>query len=69
MYGAYLGRSSGEVQVLGDTSIQCGIRFVDLFPLLFPDLRARGVACGHFIPEEAPGYTTEVLLGFLRGEL
>jgi hypothetical protein len=46
-----------------------GNLYADSFAQHFPDLRTRGVACGHFIPEEAPGRTGELLTAFLAGEI
>jgi pimeloyl-ACP methyl ester carboxylesterase len=67
LHGNYLGRRGGAAQ--GDETIPAGNPFLDQFSRHFPDLRARAVACGHFIPEEAPDYTNETLLAFLRGEI
>jgi pimeloyl-ACP methyl ester carboxylesterase len=52
-----------------DTAIPGGNPFNDQFPRYFPDLRARRVNCGHFIPEEAPDYTNETMLAFLDGRI
>jgi len=68
MYGGYLG-ASGKVPANGDPSVPSGNPFVDQFSRYFPDLRVRAVACGHFIPEEAPDYTKGVLLDFIAGRI
>ena len=52
-----------------DDYIPSGNPYADSFPLHFPDLRTRGVQCGHFIPEEAPDRTNEVLSDFLAGRI
>jgi len=48
-----------------DSYVPAGNPYADSFPRHFPDLRARGARCGHFIPEEDPARTNEVLLDFL----
>ena len=52
-----------------DDYIPSGNPYADSFPHHFPDLRTRGAACGHFIPEEAPERTNAVLLDFLTGRI
>jgi hypothetical protein len=52
-----------------DDYIPAGNPYADSFAHHFPDLRARGATCGHFIPEEAPDRTSEVLGAFLSGEI
>jgi len=52
-----------------DDYIPSGNPYADSFAHHFPDLRTRGAQCGHFIPEEAPERTNEVLLEFLTGEI
>jgi pimeloyl-ACP methyl ester carboxylesterase len=64
-YGAY---RAGPVEQ-GRTTLPQGNPFFDQFSRYFPDLRARSVAAGHFLGEEAPAYINEVLLGFLAGQL
>jgi len=49
--------------------VPTGNPFVDQFSRYFPDLRARSVAAGHFLGEEAPDYVNETLVAFVRGEL
>ena len=51
------------------SDIPSGNPFSDQFTRYFPDLRARPVAAGHFIPEEEPEYTNEVLLDFIAGRI
>ena len=46
--------------------IPSGNPFADQFTRYFPDLRARSVAAGHFLGEEAPDYVNETLVAFLR---
>jgi hypothetical protein len=48
--------------------VPAGNPFAESFPRYFPQLRARGVASGHFIPEEQPDTMTQLLLTFLAGE-
>jgi pimeloyl-ACP methyl ester carboxylesterase len=60
---------AGEAPQHGDPTVPSGNPFFDQFTRYFPDLRARRVQSGHFIPEEAPDYTNETLLAFLAGEL
>ena len=52
-----------------DDYVPSGNAYADSFPHHFPDLRARGAQCGHFIPEEAPERTNELLMQFLTGEI
>ena len=52
-----------------DDYIPSGNPYADSFAHHFPDLRTRGAQCGHFIPEEAPERTNELLLQFLSGEI
>ena len=52
-----------------DDYVPSGNLYADSFAHHFPDLRTRGVQCGHFIPEEAPEPTNEVLAAFLAGDL
>lgn len=52
-----------------DDYIPTGNPYADSFAHHFPDLRTRGAQCGHFIPEEDPERTNEVLLQFLTGEI
>lgn len=49
--------------------IPSGNPYADSFAHHFPDLRTRGAQCGHFIPEEDPELTNELLLQFLAGEI
>ena len=50
-----------------DDTVPAGDLYADSFPRHFPNLQTRGARTGHFIPEEDPTRTTEVLLRFLRG--
>ncbi len=43
--------------------------FADSFLRPFPDFRLRTVTCGHFVPEEMPAHTTELLLDLAAGRL
>lgn len=52
-----------------DDYIPSGNPYADSFAHHFPDLRTRGALCGHFVPEEAPERTNEVLLDFLSGKI
>ena len=52
-----------------DDYIPSGNPYADSFAHHFPDLRTRGALSGHFIPEEAPERTNQVLTGFLAGEI
>jgi pimeloyl-ACP methyl ester carboxylesterase len=52
-----------------DDYIPSGNPYADSFAHHFPDLRTRGAQCGHFIPEEAPERTNELLMQFLTGEI
>ncbi|MCE2391262.1 MAG: alpha/beta hydrolase [Proteobacteria bacterium] len=52
-----------------DDYIPAGNLYAESFGHHFPDLRTRGAQCGHFIPEEDPQRTTELLLAFLAGEI
>jgi pimeloyl-ACP methyl ester carboxylesterase len=65
LYGAYLGGALDQ----GRTRVPTGNPFLDQFSRYFPDLRARSVAAGHFLGEEAPAYVNEMLVAFLRGEV
>ena len=65
----YGGRRSAEPWEQGRTEVPSGNPFVDQFSRYFPDLRARSVAAGHFLGEEAPAYVNETLVAFLRGEV
>jgi pimeloyl-ACP methyl ester carboxylesterase len=56
-------------QLPADDYVPSGNAYADSFPHHFPDLRARGAQCGHFIPEEAPERTNELLMQFLTGEI
>lgn len=56
-------------QLPPDDYVPSGNAYADSFPHHFPDLRARGAQCGHFIPEEAPERTNELLMQFLTGEI
>ena len=49
------------------TEIPRGNPFFDQFSTYFPDLRARTIAAGHFLGEEAPAAVNESLLAFFRG--
>jgi hypothetical protein len=66
LHGSYGGRGGGEQ---GDDRIPSGNPFVDQFRFHYPDLRARAAGCGHFIPEEAPRFANDALIGFLGGAL
>ena len=59
----------GDASSHGDATVPTGNPFYDQFPRYFPDLRVRRVNSGHFIPEEAPGYTNDTMLAFLAGRL
>lgn len=48
-----------------DDYVPQGNLYAESFPRHFPNLVARGASCGHFIPEEAPERTNEVLTAFL----
>jgi pimeloyl-ACP methyl ester carboxylesterase len=61
MYGA--GSPVGDPR-----HVPSGNPFVDQFARHYPDLQVLGVACGHFIPEEAPEVTNETLAAFLRAD-
>ena len=65
MHGSYLGTPSRQ----GDAEIPSGNPLFDQWIRNFPDLRSRAAGCGHFIPEEAPDYTNQVLLEFFAGKL
>jgi len=52
-----------------DDYIPSGNPYADSFAHHFPDLRTRGALCGHFIPEEAPERTNDVLMRFLAGDI
>ncbi len=52
-----------------DDYVPSGNAYADSFPHHFPDLRTRGAQCGHFIPEEDPERTNQVLMQFLTGEI
>lgn len=52
-----------------DDYIPSGNLYADSFPRHFPDLRTRGAMCGHFVPEEDPARTNEVLLDFFTGTI
>ena len=52
-----------------DDYIPSGNPYADSFAHHFPDLRTRGAQSGHFIPEEAPERTNELLMQFLTGEI
>ena len=52
-----------------DDYIPTGNPYADSFAHHFPDFRARGARCGHFMPEEAPERTNEVLTSFFAGEI
>jgi pimeloyl-ACP methyl ester carboxylesterase len=52
-----------------DDYVPHGNLYADSFAHHFPDLRTRGAQCGHFIPEEAPELTNELLMAFLAGEI
>ena len=52
-----------------DDHVPNGNPYADSFAHHFPDLRTRGALCGHFIPEEAPERTNEVLTAFLEGRI
>ena len=65
LYGSY---RMGAVQQ-GESALPAGNPFYDQFTRYFPDLRARAVAAGHFLGEEAPDYVNECLLAFVRGAL
>lgn len=51
------------------TAIPTGNPYLDQFSRYFADLRVRAVDCGHFIAEEAPEYTSSVLLDFAAGKI
>ncbi|MDB4957064.1 MAG: hypothetical protein JWO36_4633 [Myxococcales bacterium] len=55
--------------VTDDATIPTGNPYLDQFSRYFADLRVRAVDCGHFIPEEAPEYTSSVLLEFAAGTI
>ena len=46
-----------------------GDLYADSFPRHFPDLRVRGALCGHFVPEEDPTRTNEVLADFFADRI
>ncbi|MXW61473.1 MAG: alpha/beta hydrolase [Acidimicrobiaceae bacterium] len=52
-----------------DDQIPSGNPHADSFIGHFPDYRARHASCGHFICEEDPQQTNEVLLAFLAGHI
>jgi hypothetical protein len=52
-----------------DDYIPSGNPYADSFAHHFPDLRTRGAQCGHFIPEEAPERTNQLLVQFLTGQI
>ena len=59
----------GEQELPPDDYVPSGNPYAESFPHHFPDLRTRGLRCGHFIPEEAPEQTTALLLDFLAGRI
>ena len=59
----------GDDELPADDYIPTGNLYADSFAHHFPDLRTRGAQCGHFIPEEAPELTNELLMAFLAGEI
>jgi pimeloyl-ACP methyl ester carboxylesterase len=60
---AFAGGMPADDHVIG------GNLYADSFPHHFPDLRGRGALTGHFIPEEDPARTNEVLTAFLSGSI
>ena len=46
-----------------------GDLYAESFPRHFPDLRVRGARCGHFVPEEDPTRTNEVLTDFFAARI
>jgi pimeloyl-ACP methyl ester carboxylesterase len=52
-----------------DDYIPNGNPYADSFAHHFTDLRTRGAQCGHFIPEEAPERTNQMLADFLSGNI
>lgn len=69
LYSAFLMPQAFEDGFPADDHIPHGNPYADSFVDHFPDYRARPAASGHFIPEEAPERTNEVLLAFLAGEI
>lgn len=52
-----------------DDYVPSGNLYAESFTRHLPDLRCRGALCGHFIPEEAPDRTNELLLDFFAGKI
>jgi pimeloyl-ACP methyl ester carboxylesterase len=52
-----------------DDYILEGNPYADAFRRHFPDLRCRGTTTGHFIPEEDPEGTNQVLVDFFAGRI
>ena len=69
LYSAFLMPQAFADGFPADDHIPSGNPYADSFIDHFPDYRARPAACGHFIPEEAPDRTNEVLLAFLTGAI
>jgi pimeloyl-ACP methyl ester carboxylesterase len=69
LYSAFLVPHAFANGVPGDDYIIEGTPYADSFRRHFPDLRCRAAATGHFIPEEDPSRTNDVLLQFLRAEI
>ena len=69
LFSPFLVPQAFENGMPDDDYIPSGNPYADSFSHHFPDFRARGAQCGHFIPEEAPQRTNEVLTAFLAGRI
>ncbi|NQZ96523.1 MAG: alpha/beta hydrolase [Myxococcales bacterium] len=69
VFSPFLVPQAFENGIPPDDYIPSGNPYAESFPRHFPDLRTRGVQSGHFIPEEAPERTNELLTDFLAGRI
>jgi pimeloyl-ACP methyl ester carboxylesterase len=69
LYSPFLVPQAFGAGMPADDHIVGGNPYADSFPRHFPDLRCRGALTGHFIPEEDPARTNDVLTAFLAGEI
>ena len=69
LYSAFLVPQAFEDGFPDDDHIIGGNPYADSFSRHLTDLRCRAAATGHFIPEEDPARTNEVLGAFLAGEI
>ena len=65
LYSPFLVPQAFENGTPPDDAPLDGNLYAQSFPHHFPDLQTRAASCGHFIPEEAPERTNQVLLEFL----